>query len=89
MSSNETYCKVHRCCSCYDLGPLPVTTQNQRLKLGIYLEVMVELLGQGIPIARPLPTQNSITQENVDIYPYLKRDSDPQSQCSTGLGHAP
>jgi hypothetical protein len=32
-------------------------------------------------IARPLPTQDSTTQKNVDIHPYLERDSKPRSQC--------
>jgi hypothetical protein len=39
------------------------------------------------PIARPLPQQDSTTQTNVDIHPYLKRDSNPHSECSSGPRH--
>jgi len=36
------------------------------------------------PVVRPLPTQDSATQKDVDIHPCLQRDSDPRSQCSSG-----
>jgi hypothetical protein len=35
------------------------------------------------PVARPLPTYNSTTQKNAATHPCLKRDSNPQSQCSS------
>jgi hypothetical protein len=40
------------------------------------------------PIARPLRTQNSITQKNADKYPCLDRDSNPLSQCLSVLESA-
>jgi len=39
------------------------------------------------PIARPLPTQDGTTQKNTDVHPYLERDSNPRSQCSSGPRH--
>jgi len=36
------------------------------------------------PIARPLPTQDSTTQDKADIHPCLERDSNPRSPCSSG-----
>jgi hypothetical protein len=36
-------------------------------------------------IARLLPTQDSTAQKNADTHPCLERDSNPWSQCSSGL----
>jgi hypothetical protein len=36
------------------------------------------------PVARPLPTQDSTTQKNVDTHSCFERDSNPRSQCSSG-----
>jgi len=36
------------------------------------------------PVARPLPTQDSTTQENANTHPYLERDSNPLLKRSCG-----
>jgi hypothetical protein len=36
------------------------------------------------PDARPLPTQDNITQKKEDTHPCFERDSNPRSQCSSG-----
>jgi hypothetical protein len=36
------------------------------------------------PVARPLPTQDNITQKDADKHPCLERDSNPRSQQPTG-----
>jgi len=39
------------------------------------------------PIARPLPTQESRTQKNADMHPWIERGSITRFQCSSSPKH--
>jgi hypothetical protein len=41
------------------------------------------------PVARLLPTQNSMTQKDEDKYPCLEWDLNPRSQCPDGQDPSP